>query len=311
MIAGIGLRNRRKLTGGLPVELAGIHHDAAERRAMAADELSGGMQHDICAMLNGPDQIGRAKGVVDHKGDLMGVGDRRDGVDVRNVGIGIAQCFQIDRLGVWPNGGLHLFQVVRIHEGGLNAVERQGMRQKIIAAAVNRLLRNDVVAFLRQRLDDIGYRCRAGGKSQRAHAALQRGEALFQYILGGVCESAVDISGVRQVEAGRCVGGVVEDIGGRLVDGNGTGVGCGIGLLLPDMELQRFKFIVGHDMYLFFHHISAFITRSKPSGAGAGLIGRGGTRSSVDGAKFMRLHDLMALFRRHSTVSEIMPKQLL
>ena len=62
-------------------------------------------------------------------------------------------------------------------------------------------------------------------------------------------------------------------------------------------------------MYLFFHHISAFITRSKPSGAG--LIGRGGTRSSVDGAKFMRLHDLMASFRRHSTVSEIMPKQLL
>ena len=247
MIAGIGLRNRRKLPGGLPVELAGIHHDAAERGAMAADELGGGMQHDIRTMLNGPDQIGRAKGVVDHKGNLMGVGDRRDGVDVRNVGIGIAQRFQIDRLGVWPNGGLYLFQIVRVHKGGLNAVERQGMGQKIIAAAVDRLLGDDVVAFLRQGLDDIGYRRRAGGKRQRAHAALQRGETLFQYILGGVCESAVDVSGVCEVKAGRRVGGIVEHVGGRLVDGDGACVGGRIGLFLTDMKLQRFKFIVGHD----------------------------------------------------------------
>ena len=108
VIAGIGLRNRRKLTGGLPVELAGIHHDAAERRAMSADELGGGMQHDIRAMLNGPDQIGRAKGVVDHKGDLMGMGDRRDGVDIRNVGIGVAKGLEVDGLGIGLDGSLHL-----------------------------------------------------------------------------------------------------------------------------------------------------------------------------------------------------------
>ena len=121
------------------------------------------------------------------------------------------------------------------------------MGQKIIAAAVDRLLGNDVVAFLRQRLDDIGYRSGAGGKSQRAHAALQRGKALFQYILGGVCESAVDVSGVCEVKAGRRVGGIVEHVGGRLVDGDGACVGGGIGLFLTDMKLQRFKFIVGHD----------------------------------------------------------------
>ncbi len=51
------------------------------------------------------------------------------------------------------------------------------------------------------------------------------------------------------------------------------------------------------------------MTRSKHSGES--LIGRGGTKSSVDGSEYMRLHELMALFRRHSTVSEIMPKQLL
>ena len=62
-------------------------------------------------------------------------------------------------------------------------------------------------------------------------------------------------------------------------------------------------------MYLFYNHISAFFTRSKPSGAG--LIGRGGTRSSVDGPERVQAQDLMALFRRHSSVPEIMPVQLL
>lgn len=56
-----------------------------------------------------------------------------------------------------------------------------------------------------------------------------------------------------------------------------------------------------------YNHISAFFIRSKPSGAGS--VGRAGTRSSVDGAKAVRLHALMALFRRHSSLSEIPPIQ--
>ena len=43
----------------------------------------------------------------------------------------------------------------------------------------------------------------ADGQTQRAHAALQSGKALFQHVLGGVSEPAVDISGVCKIEAGR------------------------------------------------------------------------------------------------------------
>ena len=126
------------------------------------------------------------------------------------------------------------------------------MGKQIVAAAVDRLLGDDVVALLRQGLDDIGYRRCAGGKRQRAHAALQSGKALFQHVLGGVGEPAVDISGVCKIETGRRMCGVVEHVGGRLVDRDGPRVGGGIGLLLAHMELQRFEFIVRHDMYLFF-----------------------------------------------------------
>lgn len=35
---------------------------------MAADELGGGMQHNVGAVLQGPDEIGGAEGIVDDQG---------------------------------------------------------------------------------------------------------------------------------------------------------------------------------------------------------------------------------------------------
>ena len=51
------------------------------------------------------------------------------------------------------------------------------------------------------------------------------------------------------------------------------------------------------------------MTRSKHSGES--LIGRGGTRSSVNRAKLVRPYALTALFRRHSPEAEIVPHQVL
>lgn len=57
-----------------------------------------------------------------------------------------------------------------------------------------------------------------------------------------------------------------------------------------------------------YNHISTFFIRSKPSGAG--LIGIGGIRSSINEAARMRLHALTALFRRHSSEAVIVPNQI-
>ena len=92
---------------------------------------------------------------------------------------------------------------------------------------------------------------RAGSEGQSAYAALQCGEPLFQHVLRRVGEASVDVARVGKSEARCRMGGVVEHIGSRLVNGYGAGIGRGIGLLLADMELQRFKFIVGHHVYLF------------------------------------------------------------
>ena len=65
MIAGVGVSNVAELTACLPVELAAVHDDAAQRGAVAADELGGGMDDDICAVLNGTDQVRGAEGIID------------------------------------------------------------------------------------------------------------------------------------------------------------------------------------------------------------------------------------------------------
>ena len=56
VVAGVGVSNVAELTACLPVELAAVHDDAAQRGAVAADELGSGVDDDVSAMLDGTDQ---------------------------------------------------------------------------------------------------------------------------------------------------------------------------------------------------------------------------------------------------------------
>ena len=74
----------------LPVELAGIDDDAAQGGAVAADELGGRVDNDVRAVLNGADQVRGAEGVVDDQRQAVLVGNLGNGVNVGNVGVGVA-----------------------------------------------------------------------------------------------------------------------------------------------------------------------------------------------------------------------------
>ena len=101
-----------------------------------------------------------------------------------------------------------------------------------------------MAAVCRERLNGVGdCRC-AGGEGQRGRAAFKRRDALFQHVLRGIRQPAVDVAGVRETEA---VGGVLtvaENIRRGLINRNGAGVSRGIGLFLADMELQSFKSVI-------------------------------------------------------------------
>ena len=172
MVAGVRLGDGGILAAGLPVEGTAVHDDAAQAGAVAADELGGGVNDDISAVLQGPDQVGGAEGVVDDQGQAVLVGDGGDGVNVGDVAVGVAQGLQINGLGVVLDRVFHLGQVVGVHEGRGDAVLGQGVGQQVIGAAVDRLLGNNMLAGASQRLNGVGDGGGSGGGRQRSHAAL-------------------------------------------------------------------------------------------------------------------------------------------
>ena len=124
-----------------------------------------------------------------------------------------------------------------VHKGRGHAEGGQGVGQQIVAAAVDGLLGDNVVTGLGQGLNGVADGGRAGSRGQSGYAALKRRNALFQHVLGGVGQTTINITCVRQAEPGGGVGGVVEHIGSGLVDGHRAGIGGGIGLLLTDVKL--------------------------------------------------------------------------
>ena len=118
VVAGVGGSNVGVTAAGLPVEVAAVHDDAAQRGAMAADKLGGRVHHDVCAVLDGTDEVRGAEGVINDQRQAVLVGDGCNGVDIRDVAVGVAQRFQIHSLGIGLDGCFHLCKVVGIHEGG-------------------------------------------------------------------------------------------------------------------------------------------------------------------------------------------------
>ena len=237
MVAGIRLGDGGVLPGSRPVKPAGVHDDAAQGGSVAAQELCRGVNHDVRAVLDGADEVGGAEGVIHHQGDAVLVRQLGQGVDVGNVAVGVAQGLNIDGAGLGTDGALHFRKIVDVHEIGGDAEAGQGVGEQVVAAAVDGLLGDKVAAVLTQSFQHVGDGSSAGGQRQCRHAAFQSGHPLFQHVLGGVGETAVNIAGVRQPEAGGGVGAVVEHVRGGGVNGNGAGIGSGIGLLLADVEL--------------------------------------------------------------------------
>ena len=90
-------------------------------------------------------------------------------------------------------------------------------------------------------LQGVAYGSRAAGRGKSPHAAFKGRHPLFQRILRGIGQTAVNVAGVGQVEPGLGMGTVVKHVGGRLINGHGSRTACSVRLLLPGMHLQGFK----------------------------------------------------------------------
>ena len=244
VVAWVRIRDVRELAALLPVVAAAVHNDAAERGAVAADELRRGVNHNVSAVLERANQVGRAEGVIDHERQAVLMCNRRNRVDVRDIGVRVTEGFEVDCLGVRANCILDLIEFVRIDKGGLDAELLQRVCKEVIGAAVDGLLCDNVVARLCECLEGVGNCRRTGCDCECRGAALKRCDSLLKDILRGVRKSAVDVAGVSQTEAVRRMLRVAEHIRSGLVNRNGSRIGRRIRALLADMQLKGLKLVL-------------------------------------------------------------------
>ena len=200
---------------------------------MAADKLGRGVDDNVGAVLQRTEQIRGAEGVIDDNRQAMFLGNLGNGVDVGDIGVGIAERLEIDDRGVVLDGALDLFQVMSIDKGGLDAKLEERMLQQVVGAAVDGLLGHHVVTGLGEGLQRVSDGSGAGSDGETGHAALERGDTVLEDALGGVGQTTVDVTGIGQAKAVGSVLGITEHVARGLVDRHGAGADAGSALSWP------------------------------------------------------------------------------
>ena len=212
---------------------------------MPADEFRRGVHYDVRAVLDGAQEVRRRKGVVDDDGDALRVCRLGDGLDVHEVGVRVADGLDEDAFRVRTDGiGEPLCARLRLDKGHVDAPVLCRVREEVVGAAIDGLLRDDVVARMGECLDRRRDRRCARGKGECRRAALECRDALFKDVLRRIHQASVDVARILECKAVGSVLRIVEDVRGRLIDRHRTRIRHGIGFLLSDAHLQGFKMIV-------------------------------------------------------------------
>ena len=139
--AVVGFVRRSKFfeaAGTSPVEFAVFNDEAAQGRAVAADEFRSRMDDDVSTVFERTEEKRRSEGVVNDDRKAVLVGDFSDGFEVRNVDSRVAEAFQVNgfRLVVDVFGkGL---RVIGIGEVRRNAEVFECFTEQFDCAAVQR-----------------------------------------------------------------------------------------------------------------------------------------------------------------------------
>ena len=199
---------------------------------MAADELGRRVDDDVGAPLDGTAQRGRRRGVVDHQAAARARARSRPAARCRRMSsLGLPSVSVYTRLGAAVDGRAQAVEVVGIDEPHRDAQLRQRVVEQVVGAAVERSGGDDLVARRGQRDDGERLRRLARGQRQPRDAAFERGNALLEDVGGRVHDAGVDVAELLQREQPGGMVGIVEDVGGGLVDGDGARLGGGIGRL--------------------------------------------------------------------------------
>jgi len=144
------------------------------------------------------------------------------------------------------------------------------LRKERPSAAVKISRRNDVVAGLGEVQHRIGGGRLARGDRQSRSAAFQRRDAGLERVPGWVLDAGVDVAQLLKREEPRSVPGVLELVGGRLVDRHRDRAADWIGAIGAAMQRQSLK------SQFVLRHIHCFLgLRLRVGSIGRGRLGYG------------------------------------
>ena len=148
----------------------------------------------------------------------MGMGDLGKRLDVADIAGGVADGLGEYRAGVLVDQSLDRVRLIALGEAAGDALPRKDVGQQRVRGAVELRHGNDVAAVIGDVDEGEVQRGLSGRNRERADAALELADALFENCAGRIGDAAVAKAFGLQIEEGRAVVGAVEGVGGGLVD---------------------------------------------------------------------------------------------
>ena len=104
------------------------------------------MHYDVGSVLNRPDEVRCSESIVHNERDSVSVGDFRHAVEVRHIGVRIAECLRINHLGIRLYCFFQCLQVIDIHYAIADTLGCESVGDQVERAAVEVVGCDDVVA---------------------------------------------------------------------------------------------------------------------------------------------------------------------
>lgn len=135
-----------------PVEVSGVDDDTSNGSSVAANPLGGGVNDDVCAVLNWAHEVAsRAEGVVHHQWDTGIMGDLGQTLKIRDVVLWVSDALDVDSLGILVNCGGEIGWVLSLDELGGDAESWEQDLQLVVCASVEVRGGDDVVSSMCER----------------------------------------------------------------------------------------------------------------------------------------------------------------
>ena len=229
---------------------------------MPAQELGGAVHHQVRAVGQGLAQPGGGQGVVHDQGHARLPGDRRQGLEVGHVQLGVAQGLHVDGPGLGSQRPAERLRVAAVGEVREDAQAAEALAEQGVGAPVEVGARHQPFARPQEGEQGQGDGRLPGGRGHRPHPALQRRHPFLQDRHGGVADAGVDVARFFQVEQAGAVLGGIEHVAGGLVDGHRPAPRVPVGAVPPVQGGGLEAVGLGHARL-----------RGEPPDSGGGMVG--------------------------------------